>query len=79
VGAPLNNPAFVQDHNLISLHRTLYLVRNEDRGAFRRAYHQRLDDFGIFVVQSAGGFVHQQDGSLPDNGSRNGDALFLSP
>lgn len=71
-------PVFQNDNQIRIAHRGK-TMRNDDRGAFRHQFVERMlhDGFGN-GVQRTGGFVKDQNGRIVQNGPCDRNALFLS-
>jgi len=79
VGAALGDPAVVEDHDLVGVPDGREPVRDRDRGPaaaddVERGLHGPLG----LVVEGAGGLVEHQDPRIPQQGSRDRDALLLT-
>ena len=79
MGAGLDDLAFLNDWNDIGGADGGETVGNHNGGAAkRRVVEGFLDDTLGLGVECAGGFVEEEDLGRLDDGSRDGDALFLS-
>ncbi|GAB2664443.1 hypothetical protein GCM10027068_50480 [Prescottella soli] len=79
MGAALGDPPVVEDHDLIGVPDRREAVRDRDRGPaaaddVERVLHRPLG----LVVERAGGLVEHQDPRVPQQGSRDRDALLLA-
>ena len=79
MGAALDQPTFLQIDNMIGASRQAQVVRDEKSRAPVRQSAQGIHDSGfVFLVESRGRFVQDQDRSLSQSRAGDGKALPLT-
>src|SRR5438128_1910512 len=77
--ALLDDVAVAQHHDQVSLSDGGQAVRDDERGTPCRQALEALHDEGLRLrVERRGGLVEDQDGGVPEDGARDGEALFFA-
>ena len=79
VGALFFHLALVHQHDAVGVEHRVEAVGDEQHGAAAEVLHQVEGNAALgFVVESAGGFVHDQQAGVLQHGAGDGDALALA-
>ena len=79
VGAALGDAAAVEDEDLVRLEDGAEAVGDDDAGAVREdALEGLLDEAFGFAVETAGGFIEDEDARVAQDDAGEGDALFFT-
>ena len=79
MGSSIDNSAFLEDNNPISLlHRRQTMGDHQHGSSLHRLLQAELHRSLRFSIESAGGFIQQKQGRIPQDGPGDGDSLQLS-
>ena len=79
VGAALGDMAAIEDEDLVSFEDSAEAVGDDDAGAVREDVLERfLDELFGLAVETAGGFIEDEDARVAQDDAGEGDALFFA-